>query len=338
VPAVLEETGLFAGLWSHVPEGFVLLDSESGIIVEANPRAESMLEYRRADLVGKPFTVLFAAGRRRRAAALFVIGTVEPMRSFETQILDGAGRPRDVEISTSGTFLIDGRALVLAIFRDIDNSGRDRKAAAAPPALAEERTRAHQLEAALEGTLEALGATLGKRDPYTAGHQKRVAALCGLIATELALDDDRARGLVLAASVHDIGKIAIPAEILTKPVQLNAMEHALVRTHPEIGYDILHSVPFRWPIAEIVRQHHEYLDGSGYPRGLEGDAILLEARILTVADIAESMSSFRPYHAAHDVAAIVAELASQAGRRLDRDVVAACIRILQRGDFQPHEG
>lgn len=202
-------------------------------------------------------------------------------------------------------------------------------------AVLEERARAEEVEAALEGALAAVVATLEKRDPYTAGHEQRVAGLSRLIALELGLDEERIRGLYLAASVHDIGKISIPAEILTKPSRLSEIEYALVRQHPQTGYDIMRNIPFRWNIAEMVRQHHEYLDGSGYPRGLKGDEILLESRILTVADIVESMSAFRPYHRAIGLDAVLKEIGELARRKLDPLVVEACARIIERGGFAP---
>jgi putative nucleotidyltransferase with HDIG domain/PAS domain S-box-containing protein len=197
-----------------------------------------------------------------------------------------------------------------------------------------ERTHAADVERALESALTAVAATLEKRDPYTAGHERNVAHLAERIASELALDPEMKRGLVLAALVHDIGKIAIPAEILTKPTRLTAIEYAFVKQHPDVGYEIMEPIPFPWRIAEIVRQHHEYLDGTGYPRGLRGDEILLEARILTVADIVESMSAFRPYHRPIGLDAALNEIRRLAGTKLDAGVVAACTRVVERGEFQ----
>lgn len=201
-----------------------------------------------------------------------------------------------------------------------------------------ERARAQEVELALTGALAAVGAALEQRDPYTAGHEVRVRDLCSAIARELGLEDDLTRGLCIAASVHDIGKISIPAEILTKPTRLDEIEFAFVRQHPQTGYDILRNIPFRWPIAEIVLQHHEYLDGTGYPRALTAGQILLEARVLAVADIVDSMSSFRPFHRAFGMESVVGEITRIARNRLDPDVVAACTRVLKRGEFQPATG
>ncbi|MFQ1770650.1 HD domain-containing phosphohydrolase [Aeromonas veronii] len=194
---------------------------------------------------------------------------------------------------------------------------------------------ARQLELALEDALGAIAAVLEQRDPYTAGHQKHVAKLAQAIGRELRLEEKRLRGIYLGAMVHDIGKIQVPAEILTKPERLTPLEFELVKEHPAIGYLVLKDIDFPWPIARMIHQHHEYLDGSGYPQGLKGDEILLEARILTVADIVESMSSDRPYRAALGIPQAREQIIQMRGHQLDADVVDACLRILDRGDFIP---
>ncbi|WP_042013186.1 HD domain-containing phosphohydrolase [Aeromonas fluvialis] len=196
---------------------------------------------------------------------------------------------------------------------------------------------ARQLEQALEDALGAIAAVLEQRDPYTAGHQKHVATLALAIGRELKLDDKRLRGLYLGAMVHDIGKIQIPVDILTKPGRLTPQEFNLVKEHPGAGYQVLKDIALPWPIARMIHQHHEYLDGSGYPQGLKGDEILLEARILTVADIVESMSSDRPYRAALGIPQARAHIIDLRGTKLDAEVVDACLRILHRGEFTPHE-
>lgn len=196
---------------------------------------------------------------------------------------------------------------------------------------------AHQLELALEDALGAIAAVLEQRDPYTAGHQKHVATLAMAIGRELVLGDKQLRGLYLGAMVHDIGKIQVPVDILTKPGRLTPQEFNLVKEHPGAGYQVLKDIAFPWPIAQMIHQHHEYLDGSGYPEGLAGDQILLEARILTVADIVESMSSDRPYRAALGIPQARAHIIRMRGTQLDEAVVDACLRILDRGDFTPHE-
>jgi PAS domain S-box-containing protein len=185
----------------------------------------------------------------------------------------------------------------------------------------------------LERTIQVIAGTIDQRDSYTAGHQRRVAGICVQIATELGLDDERIHGLRLAALIHDLGKISVPAEILAKPRGLTPVEFLLIKQHAQNGFDIVKDVVFPWPIAQMILQHHERLDGSGYPLGLKGDAILLEARILAVADVVEAMSSHRPYRAALGVDAALKEIAAQSGVQLDSQVVDACVRVFRERGF-----
>ncbi|MCX6073287.1 MAG: response regulator [Campylobacterales bacterium] len=182
-------------------------------------------------------------------------------------------------------------------------------------------------------TVAAISTTIEMRDPYTAGHQKRVSLLACAIAKEMGLSQERIEGLSLAAQIHDVGKIQIPAEILSKPTKLGDLEFLMIQTHPETGYSIVKDIEFPWPIATMIRQHHEKLDGSGYPHGLRGEAILLEARILTVADIVEAMESHRPYRPALGIEAAITEIQNERGTKLDSDVVDACIRLFKEERF-----
>lgn len=236
---------------------------------------------------------------------------------------DGFG-PQEVEL-----FEEFARNLVFGI-----ESRRTRLAyeASAAALAAQEAT----LRKALTDALAAMAGMLEQRDPYTAGHQKHVARLAVAIGREMGLPPDRLEALNLAAIVHDIGKIEVPVEILTKPARLSRAEFALIKHHPEVGYQLLSRIDFPWPIADIIRQHHEYLDGSGYPRGLKGDEILTEARILTVADIVDSISSDRPYRPALGVDAAIEEIVRLKGIRLDPAVVDACLAVLKRVAFEPH--
>jgi putative nucleotidyltransferase with HDIG domain len=169
------------------------------------------------------------------------------------------------------------------------------------------------------------------RDPYTAGHQERVTQLACAIGQELGLSEDRLEGLRVAGILHDVGKVSVPAEILSKPTILTPTEFGLVKIHPESGYEILRAIHFPWPVADIVLQHHERMDGSGYPKGLRGDAILLEARILGVADVVEAIVSHRPYRPARPMAAAVEDVVRAAGTLYDKEVVTACKRLFERG-------
>ncbi len=193
-----------------------------------------------------------------------------------------------------------------------------------------EQTR-RALAQSLEQTIEAIAATIEVRDPYTAGHQRRTTDLAEVIAEALGLDEERRRGLHLAGAIHDIGKISIPAEILSRPGRLSDVEFEVIKTHAATGYEILKGIDFPWPVAQIVRQHHERLDGSGYPDGLQGDEILLEARILAVADVVEAISSHRPYRAALGLDVALEELRAKRGVLFDPDVVDACLALAEQG-------
>lgn len=189
------------------------------------------------------------------------------------------------------------------------------------------------LQQALDGTIGAIGMTTETRDPYTAGHQRRVTELAVAIARRMDLDPDIIEGTRVAGLMHDIGKLAIPAEILSKPSMLNNMERSLIETHPQAAYDILQTVTFPWPIAQIVLQHHERIDGSGYPRALKKDEILIQARILAVADTVEAMASHRPYRPALGIDAALKEIETSRGTKFDPDVVDACLALFRDGAF-----
>lgn len=186
-----------------------------------------------------------------------------------------------------------------------------------------------RLEELLSGVVDALASTTRQRDPYTGFHQERVSVLACAIADDLGLRADVIDSLRTAALLHDIGKISVPIEILSKPGVLSEMEMGLVRTHARAGYELLEHVPFGRPIAMAVLQHHERLDGTGYPDGIMGDEMLLESRILAVADVVEAMSSFRPYRPALGTKVALAEIEANAGTKYDPDVVAACTRVVR---------
>ena len=191
-----------------------------------------------------------------------------------------------------------------------------------------------QLESSMEGTLVAISNMVEKRDPYTAGHENRVGIIAGDIAREMGWPEEKCRELQLIGLVHDIGKIAVPAEILTKPGRLSAIEYDLVKIHVEQGYEILKDVEFPLPIAEIIRQHHERMDGSGYPRGLAGEEILPEARILAVADVVESMASHRPYRPALGMDVAIGEVTRNRALRFDAAVVDALLVMVNEKGYR----
>jgi putative nucleotidyltransferase with HDIG domain len=171
------------------------------------------------------------------------------------------------------------------------------------------------------------------RDPYTAGHQKRVTDLAVAIARNLGLSEDKIDGIRMAGLIHDIGKISIPAEILAKPGPISEKEFALIMDHPQVGYDIIKNIEFPWPVAKTVLQHHERMNGSGYPQGLQGKYVLLEARILAVADVVESIASFRPYRQALGIKEALKEIAEDKKTLYDNQVVDACLNLFSEQIF-----
>ncbi len=201
---------------------------------------------------------------------------------------------------------------------------------------AEEKLRKSygKLQRTLEETVSALAATSETRDPYTSGHQKRVAQLACAIAREMGLPEHQIRALGISGQLHDIGKMSVPAEILSKPGKISEMEFNLIKAHPEVGYNIVKGIHFPCDVAEAVRQHHERLDGSGYPRGLAGPEIVLEARILAVADVVEAMASHRPYRPAWGIEVALDEITKNKGRLYDPEVVDACVRLFTEKGFR----
>jgi PAS domain S-box-containing protein len=191
-----------------------------------------------------------------------------------------------------------------------------------------------RLKKAIGTTIQVLGTASEARDPYTAGHQKRVADLARTIATEMGLSTNTIEGIRMAGSIHDIGKLSIPAEILSKPTKLTEIEYSLIKEHARSGYEMLKDVESPWPLAQIVYQHHERLNGSGYPRNLKGDDILIEARIMAVADVVEAMASHRPYRPGLGIEAALEEITKNKGILYDNDVVDACLKVFREKGYQ----
>jgi putative two-component system response regulator len=209
------------------------------------------------------------------------------------------------------------------------------------------RLNLEKFQRAMDGIIHAISLTVELRDPYTAGHQQRVSDLAAAIAGDMGLSADRIYGLRMASNIHDLGKITIPSEILCKPGNLGHLEYELIKNHVQAGYDILKKIEFPWPLAEIILQHHERMDGSGYPRGLQGEEILLEARIIAVADVFETMSSHRPYRPSLGIDRAIEELLRNKGRLYDAVAAETCLSLIidrrfsfegKRGSFEESEG
>ena len=207
--------------------------------------------------------------------------------------------------------------------------------------ITERKQAEEKLQQTLESLRKAFGATIQvmvsaveMRDPYTAGHQIRSADLARAIATEMGLPQDKIDGIRMAGSIHDIGKLSIPAEILSKPTKLTEIEFSLIKEHSQSGYEMLKDVESPWPLAQIVYQHHERMDGSGYPRNLKGDEILMEARIMAVADVVEAMASHRPYRPGLGIDAALDEIEKNKGIFYDNAVADACLKLFREKGYQ----
>jgi PAS domain S-box-containing protein len=242
---------------------------------------------------------------------------------YEFRAIRKDGAQRWLEMHAS-RIEYEGAPAVQAVFIDIS----DRK-----QAESELRESYQTVRDTLMRTVNALATAVDKRDPYTAGHQRRVADLAVAIAEEMGVPREQIDGIHIAGLIHDIGKIYIPAEILSKPSRVSEIEMLMIQTHPQAGYDVLSTVDFPWPVAETVLEHHERMNGSGYPRGLLGADMLLEARILSVADVVEAMTSHRPYRPAHSAQKALEEILQHRDSLYDPDVVDAVVEILTHDGY-----
>ena len=190
-----------------------------------------------------------------------------------------------------------------------------------------------RIKKVLHQTIQAVSMSMEKRDQYTAGHQQKVATIAVAIANTLNLPQQQVEGIRLGSIIHDIGKIYVPAEILTRPGKITPEEFAIIKSHSKVGYEIIKDVDFPWPVAQMILQHHERLDGSGYPNGLHGDEMILEAKIISVADVVEAMASHRPYRASLGVDIALDEISKHRGSLYDKDVVDACLKIFKEDGF-----
>ena len=314
-----ESEGRFRGMLEQNIAAIFMV--EGGRFTFANRRAGEILGRTPEELTGQAVLDLVAPADRRK-----LLHTMRRLVSGEQKAVEAtfAALRKDGTLADIGTHAVlatlHGKPAVLGIAQDI---GEHRKAQ-------EEIDRyIARLEHTVLGTLEAVSLMVELRDPYTSGHEKRVGELAAAIGREMGLDDHRVKGLRLTGYVHDIGKISAPAEILAKPGVLTRMELELIKGHCQSGYDVLKRVDFPWPVAEVILQHHERMDGSGYPRGLRGEAILLEARIVSVADVVEAMANHRPYRAGLGLDAALAEVEAGSGRLYDPQVCEACLTLFR---------
>jgi PAS domain S-box-containing protein len=243
-------------------------------------------------------------------------------KKYEFRFVDKDGAVKDIVLSID---MIPGTKKSIASLLDITELKQGEKKL--------QRTL-ESLRKAVGTTIQVMVSAVEMRDPYTAGHQIRSANIAMAIAIEMGLDQNRIDGIHMASSIHDIGKLSIPSEILSKPTNLTRLEFSLIKEHPRNGYEMLKDVESPWPLAEIIYQHHELMNGTGYPRNLKEDEILVEARILAVADVVEAMASHRPYRASLGIEAALKEIEKNKGILYDKAVVDACLRLFREKGYQ----
>lgn len=301
-----------------------------GTILRVNPTCEKMFGFTQQELVGRRIDeFIVPSGEMETARAYTESFSAKDGLVFEASRKRKDGTIIDVAFTGFPVRLEETETGVFAIYEDITK--RKRAERDLEESNVQLKAKVVELEKAWDQSIRVLAIASEVRDPYTAGHQKRVARLARAIAEQLAMGETQARQVEMAALVHDVGKIEVPTEILVKPGRLNPIEFKLIQLHPASGHRILSAIDLPWPLAEIVYQHHEAPDGSGYPRGLQEGQILPEARIITVADTVEAMSSHRPYRAALGLGAALDELKRLRGARYDEAAVDACLEVFAKG-------
>ena len=262
----------------------------------------------------------------RRTEFLRLLKEQGSVKNFESERYRKDGRK--IGVSTNARAVYDESGNVLYYEGTLEDI--------TPRKEAEEKLKEtlEMLRKSLAGTIQAMSLTVETRDPYTAGHQRRVADFARAIATEMGLTADQIEGIRTASAIHDIGKISVPAEILSKPTKLSEIEFSLIKVHSQSGYDILKEIDFPWPVARMVLEHHERMNGSGYPQGLPGDKLLIESRIIAVADVVEAMASYRPYRPGLGIDKALDEISKNKGILYDQEVADACLRLFREKRFE----
>ena len=322
---VAESELRYRRLFETAQDGILILDFDTGLIKDANPFITNLLGYSREELIDKELWEIGAI--IDKTLALTAFATIQEkgyVRYENLPLRHKNGDIREVEF-ISNAYHVGGNKVIQCNIRDITERKK----------LEEENLKfQHSISVSLHEMIETLANVIVARDSYTAGHQKRVANLASAIAAKLNLSLHTIEGIHLSALIHDIGKIAIPAEILTKPTGLSNFELAMLRNHVQTGYDILKNIHFPWNLAQIVLEHHERIDGSGYPNGIKGDSICEEARIIAVADTVEAISSDRPYRKSRGIDAALEEIRVNSGKLYDAKVVDACLNVFQEDHFE----
>ena len=324
---LLKSEEKYRSLVENALEGIFQVTAEGGYLT-LNPALAHMLGY---DSPEEGMTTISDITRQLyvnpgdRKKLLEMVNEKGSVTDFETQFFKKDGSRIWVSINTYAVRDEEGRLLY---YQGINQDITDKK-----KIEAERQENIERLRKSLEATINAMAVTVETRDPYTAGHQRRVADLARAIAVEMNLKREQIDGVRMASVIHDIGKISIPSEILSKPTKLTDLEFDLIKTHSQSGYDILKDIEFPWPVADVVLQHHERMNGSGYPQGLKGDDILMEARIMAVADVVEAMASHRPYRPSLGIDLALEEISGNKGILYDADAVDACLKLFQEKGY-----
>ncbi len=313
-----------------------ILDSSSSISIISTDRqgnilywnigAENLFGYTSEEMVGRrKIDVLYLEGEEDtkiliESARAIISGEAKSARC-EVREVTRDGRTLWINMTLTPRLDEHGRVTgILGIGEDVTDRMEAEK---------EMQRSLRKVRQSLDGVIQAMVLAVEIRDPYTAGHQRLVADLACAIAREMGLPEDRVEGLQMAGVVHDLGKISVPSEILSKPGKLTEIQFDMIKMHPEVGYEIIRNIDFPWPVATIMLQHHERMHGSGYPEGLAGDDIMLEARILDVADVIAAMASHRPYRPSLGIEKALAEVSMNRGRLYDSDAVGACLTLFK---------
>ncbi len=321
-----ESDDLLKVLFEDAPDAYYLNDTR-GKFINGNRAAEALVGYRREELIGKSFVDLNIIPGDQIIKSLKLLALNAMRKSTgpdEFTLRRKDGSRVSVEILTRPV-KVKGKTVVLGIARDISERKKSQE-------LLEENIQ--KLIKSREAVIQAIASIVEMRDPYTSGHQRRVSDLARAMAVEMRLSPDQVDTIRVAGLIHDLGKIAVPAEILSKPGRLDEAELQLVREHPTTGYNILKSIDMLDKIAQIVYQHHERMDGSGYPLGLRGQEILPETRILSVAEAVEAMLSHRPYRPAFTLKKALEEITRQKGGLFDTPAVVACVTLFNKKEFK----
>jgi PAS domain S-box-containing protein len=316
----------YRNILENIQEGYFELDL-AGNFTFVNDAECRNIGYHREELIGMNNRQYQNETSAQEMYQLFkrLYGTGESVKASDVEIIRKNGKKGFNEVSVSLIRDVEGKPIG---FRGVSRDITERKQAEEERGQSVERMRK-----ALRATVQSICMTVEMKDPYTSGHQQRVSDLARSIATEMGLSADRQDFIRTASTIHDIGKIAIPSEILSKPTKLTDLEFSLIKTHAQSGYDILKDIEFPWPVADVVLQHHERMDGSGYPQGLKGDDILLEARILSIADVVEAIASHRPYRPALGIDLALEEISRNKGILYDAVAVDACLKLFREKGY-----